>query len=336
MEQTSGIYKIENKVNGKVYIGQSKHIQKRWNEHKMHLRNNKHYNQYLQHAWNKYGEENFEFSILEECDCDKIDDLEIHHIKEHNSTEKERGYNLQFGGKGEKIRDSQTLIENLRKAHEYEYRPVNQYSFDLQFIKRFDCMTEAARAVEGESSGIRNAAINFKNDGKKSGHNKTFKGFLWVFDEDVHKIKDLDFEYYRFGSCSKFQVNKYEYPSGKYVCTYRTSAYAARDNGVSNDVIWFCVEGSQMQSHGYTYRNADIYPPNQDIYIEPPPVYEPKNVRAVTAYDPKTGEVYKTYSSITKAVEDGFSHHISSCCKGTRKTCGGYAWRYADESDQAS
>ena len=37
-----GIYKIENKVNGKVYIGQSVNIESRWKGHKSNLRNNKH------------------------------------------------------------------------------------------------------------------------------------------------------------------------------------------------------------------------------------------------------------------------------------------------------
>ena len=344
MECISGIYKIENLVNGKVYIGQSKNIYERWYCHKNKLNSNKHNNKYLQNAWNKYGNENFDFSILEECSQDEIDDLEIYYIKKYDSANQDKGYNLQLGGKREKVKSSQTLKENLRKAHEYEFRPINKYSFDLEFIERFDCIADAGRSLnknqtKGKNhdiSGIRNAAVSFHYGGEKTGYSKTYKNYLWVFDEDLDRIKDLDFHHYRFGLNSKYPVNQYEYPSGKYICTYKMATHAFKETGISKNSIWFCVEGTQMQSNGYTFRNGNIYPPNQDIYIEPPPVYEPKNVRAVTAYDPKTGEVYKTYSSITKAVEDGFSRHISSCCKGTRKTCGGYAWRYADESNQAS
>ena len=43
-----GIYKIENKVNGKVYIGQSIDIEKRWKEHISCLNNRTHHNDYLQ------------------------------------------------------------------------------------------------------------------------------------------------------------------------------------------------------------------------------------------------------------------------------------------------
>lgn len=33
MQDKIGIYKIQNKINGKIYIGQSKHIYQRWKEH---------------------------------------------------------------------------------------------------------------------------------------------------------------------------------------------------------------------------------------------------------------------------------------------------------------
>lgn len=61
----SGIYKIENKVNGKVYIGSSNSIKRRWQKHKALLRHGKHQNSHLQAAWDKYGEDNFSFSVIE-------------------------------------------------------------------------------------------------------------------------------------------------------------------------------------------------------------------------------------------------------------------------------
>lgn len=41
------------------------YIKRRWNEHKIKLRKDKHYNQYLQNSWNKYGKESFDFIIIE-------------------------------------------------------------------------------------------------------------------------------------------------------------------------------------------------------------------------------------------------------------------------------
>lgn len=64
----SGIYKITNTITGKYYIGSAVHISKRWNNHKYQLNKGTHYTKYLQNAWNKYGAQAFEFSILEKVD----------------------------------------------------------------------------------------------------------------------------------------------------------------------------------------------------------------------------------------------------------------------------
>lgn len=66
----SGIYKIENTFNGKIYIGSSSEIPIRKYNHFNQLRHNKHPNQHLQSAYNKYGKDFFSFSILE-----KISDI---------------------------------------------------------------------------------------------------------------------------------------------------------------------------------------------------------------------------------------------------------------------
>lgn len=72
----SGIYKIENNLNGKFYIGKSTNIPKRFARHKRELNKGTHHCIYLQRAWNKYGEENFSFKVLVECDIDKATLLE--------------------------------------------------------------------------------------------------------------------------------------------------------------------------------------------------------------------------------------------------------------------
>lgn len=68
----SGIYKIVNKLDGKYYIGSSSNIKSRWSKHKTHLKNNYHWNQHLQNAYNKYKLENFEFIIVEQCSIDNL------------------------------------------------------------------------------------------------------------------------------------------------------------------------------------------------------------------------------------------------------------------------
>lgn len=91
----SGIYKIVNAVTGKLYVGRSKNVFRRFKDHKYELRKNKHGNQYLQNAWNKYGEENFMWEVIELCSLDIISERESYWIKELNTLDRERGYNIE-------------------------------------------------------------------------------------------------------------------------------------------------------------------------------------------------------------------------------------------------
>lgn len=59
------IYKISNLKNGKFYIGSSSRIDDRIKHHLWELNNNRHVNNHLQNSWNKYGENNFEFEVID-------------------------------------------------------------------------------------------------------------------------------------------------------------------------------------------------------------------------------------------------------------------------------
>lgn len=96
----SGIYMIKNLFNGKVYIGKSYNIEKRFYEHKRRLINNTHDNVYLQRSWNKYGEDQFSFTIIEECEESILNEKEIYYIDILNSNNLNYGYNLTNGGDG--------------------------------------------------------------------------------------------------------------------------------------------------------------------------------------------------------------------------------------------
>lgn len=64
-DNVMGVYKIIFKPTGDLYIGSSKNIRKRQIRHFSNLRCGKHHNIFLQRVWNKHGEENFDFEIIE-------------------------------------------------------------------------------------------------------------------------------------------------------------------------------------------------------------------------------------------------------------------------------
>lgn len=61
-----GIYKFTNKINGKIYIGMSNDIQRRYREH-LYLSCKKQ-DTYFHQALHKYGIDNFDFQIVETYD----------------------------------------------------------------------------------------------------------------------------------------------------------------------------------------------------------------------------------------------------------------------------
>ena len=92
----SGIYVIKNKINEKIYIGSSVNIKQRISAHKSLLKRNNHWNDHLQSSWDLYGEENFDFSILEETKKDELILLEREQfwVDYYKSATQECGYNF--------------------------------------------------------------------------------------------------------------------------------------------------------------------------------------------------------------------------------------------------
>jgi len=67
-----GVYKITNLINNKCYVGSSINVKGRFTQHKNQLKKNKHHSIKLQRAYDKYGIENFTYTILEECSINEI------------------------------------------------------------------------------------------------------------------------------------------------------------------------------------------------------------------------------------------------------------------------
>jgi group I intron endonuclease len=117
----SGIYKITNTINGRVYIGRAKYIQARWKRHQRELAQNIHHNQQLQADWTQQGPSAFSFEIIELCDDNPevLNDKEAFWMRAYEAYTK--GYNRltdknDFTG----LKHSQETKEKMRqKRHEW-------------------------------------------------------------------------------------------------------------------------------------------------------------------------------------------------------------------------
>lgn len=130
-----GIYKIENLQNHKKYIGQSIHIEKRWQEHCQPSADS-----VIAKAIQKYGKINFSFQILEECPEDELDEKELYYITKYN-TIVPNGYNLTDYIQGQRrvynTYDKETLLQIISdiKDTQMSFQDIaSKYSLDVSMI----------------------------------------------------------------------------------------------------------------------------------------------------------------------------------------------------------
>lgn len=146
------IYLIRNLINDKVYVGQTRQkIETRFSYHRSMLRAEKHDNDYLQKAWNKYGEKSFEFSILEDGieSQENLNQKEIYYISEYAATDRLHGYNLREGGNASKF--SQDAIKSISMAQKKRFtRPEERKRLSDKAVVRYK--TEEGKKFASERS----------------------------------------------------------------------------------------------------------------------------------------------------------------------------------------
>lgn len=106
------VYKHTNKINGKVYIGQTgQKPERRWGNQGSGYKANP----YFYNAIKKYGWDNFEHEIIDfNLTLEESNELEIELINKFDSRNPEKGYNLKSGGSNGELAESTKL--KLAKA----------------------------------------------------------------------------------------------------------------------------------------------------------------------------------------------------------------------------
>lgn len=116
--RSSGIYQILCVSTGKVYIGSAIDLRRRYQQHWSDLRLRRHKNSLLQRAWNKYGEDSFVFSVLEQVEPADLIATEQHYLDTLQSHDRAVGFNLNpVAGSRLGSHQSPEAIEKSRRAN---------------------------------------------------------------------------------------------------------------------------------------------------------------------------------------------------------------------------
>lgn len=163
-----GIYKYENKENGKIYIGRSVNIMRRKWEH---IKNPSPYS-YFDQTLKKLGEDSFYFDIIEECTIDNIKERErywIEYYKSYAPENRDTGYNLTRGGEEyrsdenpwaklnikeveeiiEKLANTSISIQQLSKDYRVHYNTIS----DINRCKTWNWLHNYKENIRKETQG---------------------------------------------------------------------------------------------------------------------------------------------------------------------------------------
>lgn len=145
----SGVYAFRNKLNGKVYVGQSKNVTTRRVQHERGDTSN---SRRFHNAMQKYGSEGFDWVVLEYCDIDQLNEREAYWVQQLDSLHP-NGYNLTSGGGAFQKHHAETLLkfsENQKKLVE-----SNQHHFQSPDFIEKQTKHQIELGLRGEHSSQR-------------------------------------------------------------------------------------------------------------------------------------------------------------------------------------
>ena len=218
-----GIYKIENLLNGKSYIGQSIEIEHRFAKHKCAKDDF-----YIHRAIRKYGVENFSFKILEECNLEELNEKEKYWIKYYNSLTP-NGYNMIPGGS-----NGAGLVKG---------KEIEQFDLDGIYITSYPSANQASQ-LTGISHG--NICACCRKERNYAGE------FQWKYKDSDKKIKTFK----KITKVVKKEniIQQIDKKTNLVIKEYPTLSSAGKENKISIGNISECCQGKRNTAGGYRWK----------------------------------------------------------------------------------
>lgn len=182
------IYKIQNLINGNVYIGQTvKLVEKKFQQHRNNY-DKPYFSQLtLYKAFKKYGLDNFSFETLEKVDNDKLDEREKYWIDYYDSYK--NGYNMTLGGKLVELYkwDLQEILD-LYHLHKSTRKVAEIIGCDHSTIDHLLNANNIPRYSRGEQF---NKIVCLEKQGNIEKFNSTREAAQWLIDNHYSKTNKI-------------------------------------------------------------------------------------------------------------------------------------------------
>jgi group I intron endonuclease len=223
-----GIYSITS-PSGKVYIGQSSDIEKRFYSYQTCWKHMKRQRK-LYSSFKKYGIENHMFKVIEECSLDVLDEREIFYIATLKTTI--NGLNLKLGGVGGK--HTQETKDRIGKSNLGIPRPKT-----LQQIEKLKGQTRTEETKLKMSLARKDREITWGDKISEAKQNNPFK----YSEESKQKMRENS-------GIPILQFTK----DNQFIKEYHSAKQAERETGIKNDNICCCLKGKSKSAGGFIWR----------------------------------------------------------------------------------
>lgn len=305
----SVIYKIANKLNGKIYIGKTaRTLEVRMKEH---LRSNK---TYIDRAIHKYGIDNFKVSVVEECDTEeKLNEREIYWIAFYKCRTP-NGYNLTSGGDGiAGYIVSEETRKNLSTSH--KGKKLSEKTRALMSISSKNKRSVICLETNEKFDSIVDAAKHFGITAKSIGcalHGKTGLGcgYHWCYAEDAGKYTNVNIrslpKHKRTVRCVEENI------------VFESITEASKWANTHFRNIIRALNKSSCTAGNYHWCDANFE-------IDETKITSPKdNSHAVKCVE--TGQVFRSMSAAAKWANVCCCSSIKRVLNQSTRTAGGYHW----------
>lgn len=241
------IYVHVNKINGKVYIGQTcQDIKRRFGTNGMYYKNSV----YFYKAIQKYGWDNFKHIVLiERLTQQESNILEEYLICKYQSNNSKFGYNLKSGG----LNNTQHKFTKLKisKSHKGKFcgdengRSKRVYQYEIQsrrLVNVFESIQLAGKEF-GSTGGISDCC-----------NNKSFKayGYVWCFEGESPNFNIYDKRNKRAKVVIQYNLD------GEFIAEYSSTFKAEKETGISRSSICRCCKGEQITGSGYLWEYKEV------------------------------------------------------------------------------